>query len=304
MRLRLTAHSYPLEPSPEQSWLPIAFRALARIAERGPVRDVLIVGTGNGLDALGAVEILDPRSLAATDLHEGSVAVARENVLEHLEDPDAIELGFHAGDLLAAVPAEARFDLVYENLPNIPAGGEDDLAVGNIGGRFFDASGLDVPPPYGEHLLALHHRCLTEARERVRPGGGVLTALGGRVPDEVLDGLHRDCGYEPELAAFDVKLQVEPRLVVPGYARREADGGVEFRYYAADAVALVANGRRAGLDGQELADAVADDLGRLEMTATEAERRVERGEDVAHSVLMILGRRPAPAVSAGSATGR
>jgi hypothetical protein len=294
VRLRLTEHSYPLEPSPEQSWMPVAFRAFARIAARGAVRDVLIIGTGNGLDALGALEILDPRSLAVTDLHEGSVAVARENVLRHLEGPEAVAvaLSFHAGDLLACVPAEGRFDLVYENLPNIPAGRGAELERGTISGRFFDATGLEVPPPYGDHLLALHHRCLAEARERVRPGGGVLTALGGRVPDAVLDGLHRDCGYEPELVAFDVKLQVEPRLVVPGYARREAGGGIAFRYYAADAVALVAGARRGGLDGRELADAVADDLGRLEMTASEARRRVERGEDVAHSVLMILGRRP------------
>jgi hypothetical protein len=291
VRLRLTEHSYPLEPSPARSWLPIAFRAFARMADRGPVRDVLIIGTGNGLDVLGAAEILDPRSVAVTDLHEGSVTVARENVLAHLE-PGAIELSFHAGDLLAQVPAGARFDLVYENLPNIPATEGAALELGNIGGRFFDATGLDVPAPFGDYLLALHHRCLEEARPYVRPGGGVLTALGGRMPDAVPFDLHRACGYAPELAAFDVKVQAEPALVLPGYAREEERTGVEFRYYAAGAVALVAEVRRAGLDGQELLDAVAGDLAPLAMTAREAERRSGRGEAVAHSVLMILGRRP------------
>ena len=57
VRLRLTDDTYPLEPTPKESWLPIAFRAFARLAGRISVRDALIVGTGNGLDALGAAEI-------------------------------------------------------------------------------------------------------------------------------------------------------------------------------------------------------------------------------------------------------
>jgi len=65
--LRLTEHTYPLEPSPEESWLPIAFRAFAVLAERMPVEDLLILGTGNGLDALGAAEIFDLRGLTVTD---------------------------------------------------------------------------------------------------------------------------------------------------------------------------------------------------------------------------------------------
>ncbi len=125
----------------------------------------------------------------------------------------------------------------------------------------------------------------------MRPGGGVLTALGGRMPDAIPFDLHRACGYEPQLAAFDVKVQVEPALVLPGYAREEERTGWSSAT-TTPSVALVAEGRRAGLDGQELRDAVAGDLAPLAMTAREAERRSGRGEDVAHSVLMILGRRP------------
>ena len=48
IELRLTEQTYPLEPSIEQSWLPIAFRAFERLARRRPVEHVLIIGTGNG----------------------------------------------------------------------------------------------------------------------------------------------------------------------------------------------------------------------------------------------------------------
>ena len=299
--LRLTEHTYPLEPSPEQSWLPTAFRAFARLARRITVEDVLIIGTGNGLDALGAAEIfLDLRTLAVTDLYEESLSVAQENVLAHLEDTGDLELSFHAGDLLSCVPRERRFSLVYENLPNIPASAELELRHGALGGRFFEAGELEVPERFEAYLLALHHRCLREAWPRVREGGGVLTAIGGRMPHDVAFELHRACGYRPELVAFDVKLQVEPQLVIPPYSRAEARNGVEFTFYAAEAIELVSEGRRAGLDGQQLADAVEGDLRRLSMSAREAEDSARRGQPVAHSVLMIIGERHNPQTAAHS----
>jgi hypothetical protein len=291
--LQLTEDSYPLEPSPEQSWLPIAFRAFAHLARRIAVQDVLIVGTGNGLDALGAAEILDPHTLTVTDLYEESLSVARENVLAHLDETAQIELSFHAGDLLSCVPPQRRFSLVYENLPNLPAPEDLELRRGTIGGRFFQPSELEVPERYATRLLALHYRCLQDARPRVRRGGGVLTAIGGRVPHDVVLALHRACGYRPELIAFDVKLQVEPGLVIPPYSRAETQSGVEFTFYTPEAIDVVAEGRRAGLDGRELADAVAGDLRRLSMSAREAQDRTDRGQPVAHSVLMIFGERRA-----------
>jgi hypothetical protein len=292
VRLGLSDPAYPLEPWAEEAWLAVAFRAFARLAAGRPVRDVLIVGSGNGLDALGAIEIFDLRSLTVTELYEQGLAVARENILAHVASEDAPELRFCAGDLLSCVPAEASFDLVYENLPNIPATPDVELELGANSGRFFRAGDADVPEPFVDYLLVLHYQCLRQAWPQVRPGGGVLTAIGGRMPDDVVLELHRLCGYEPEVVAFDVKLQGEPQLVLPGYSRAETERGVAFTFYAAEAVETVASHRRAGLEGAELASAVAGALPGLSMTASEAERRSGRGEQVAHSVLMVFGRRP------------
>jgi hypothetical protein len=291
INLRLTEQTYPLEPSIEQSWLPIAFRAFERLARRRALEHVLIIGTGNGLDALGAVEILGPRSLTVTDLHEDSLAVSRENVIAHLVDPGSIALSFRAGDLMSCVPLARPFSLVYENLPNVTSSADHDLRRGTIGGRFYPPTETIVPEPYARYMLDLHYRLLEQARPRVERGGGVLTAIGGRMPDDVVFGLHRSCGLRPDLVAFDVKLQAEPRLMVPPYSRAESERGVAFRFYAAEAVGIVAELRAAGLDGQALLDAAAPDLDPLSMSAVEAGARVERGLPVAHSVLMVFGER-------------
>lgn len=289
VRLRLTDDSYPLEPAPEQAWLPVAFRAFAALRRTMRVEDLLIVGTGNGLDVLGAAEIFDLRSLTATDLHAASVEVARENVLAHLTGDGPPVLEFAAGDLLACVPPGRRFSLVYENLPNLPAAPAADLRRGTLAGRFFAGGDGAVPEPFGAYRLALHHRLLRDARSRLHDGGGVLTAIGGRMPPDVPFALHRACGYRPRLVAYDVKLQVEAALVVPAYRDAEAEHGLPFTFYAPEAIALVAAARASGVDGQALADAVAADLDRLAMTAREAAARAARGAPVAHSVLMILG---------------
>lgn len=252
---------------------------------------MLIVGTGNGLDALGAVEILNPRRLAVTDLYAESLAIARENVVSHLKDPHAPELSFHAGDLLSSVPDGRRFSLVYENLPNLPASPELELRRGTIGGRFYAPTKLAVPKPFAAYTLSLHYRLLLQAWSRVKIGGGVLTAIGGRMPDEVAFGLHRECGYRPELMAYDLKLQVEPELMIPAYQRAEAEHGVEFKFYAPEAIGVIAALRDTGLEGQPLANAVAPELERLAISAREAAARVRRSLPVAHSVLMIFGER-------------
>jgi hypothetical protein len=289
IHLELTRHSYPLEAADEQSWLGLAFRAFSRIARSTEVRDLLILGTGNGLDALGALEIFDLRSLTITDLHDESVSVSRRNVLAHLVRGAEVEISFHAGDLLSCVPADKRFCLIYENLPNVRATPSMDLEHGTIAGRFYAAREISVPDTFVTHLVALHYECLQKARAHVRQGGGVLTALGGRIPLEIALELHRSCGYVPELVAFDVKRQSEPDLILPGYRDAEEAYGVEFTFYAPQALELLAEARSSGLEGRDLLDAVDDELRLYAISAREAMRRRAQDEPVAHSVFEILG---------------
>lgn len=251
----------------------------------------MIVGTGNGLDALGAIEIFDLDSLTVTDLLEASLTVARENIFANLKDKTQIKADFYAGDLLSSVPKQKQFCLIYENLPNLPAPKDIDLKVGINSASFFDAEQHKIPKLFDTYLLALHYLCLQQAHSRVRKGGGVLTSIGGRIPLDIVFQLHQACGYSPELIVFDLKIQTEPGEVLPGYCKAEKQNGVEFRLYAPEALEIVAAFGQQGLQGKELADAVEEDLNRYSMSAHEALNRYHQGKEVAHAVFMVFGER-------------
>jgi hypothetical protein len=288
VRLVQAPGSYPIEPSAEDSWLRIVFEAFSRLNAKIDVRELLIVGTGNGLDALGAIEIFDLRSLVATDLRAACASAARRNVLAHLAEGVELELSFPVGDLLACVRRAKPFCLMYENLPNLRAPEGMELASAELAGRYFRAENLRAPQLFESHMLALHHECLRQARRYLRSGGGALTALGGRVPLTIAFDLHRSCGYEPELVELGLKLQSEPGLVLPTYCEAEQRFGVEFRFYVAEAMSLAGQGRKSG----EEPVAVEGRLDGFAISAKEALRRHRRGESVAHSVFMIFGRVP------------
>ena len=289
IRLELTRHSYPVEQSVAESWLRLAFRAFARLAGRMQVRDLLIIGTGNGLDALGALEIFDLTSLVVTDLFEESLSVSLRNVLAHLDEQSGTEIDFRAGDLLACVPPERRFCLIYRTFPTFarPRGWTSRLAPSAAGSSTRPGSAC---PSSSSHTS---WRSTTNACSRrggyLRDGGGILTAIGGRIPLDVAFDLHRSCGYAPELVIFDAKIQTEPELVLSGYARVEEEAGVAFRFYTPEVIEIVAEARRTGLEGEELALAVEGELIQHVMSATEALARCRQGRPVAHSVFMILG---------------
>lgn len=289
--LNLTENTYPLSENPEKSWISLAFKAFSLLGRKMEIKDLLVIGTGHGLDVLGAMEIFNLDSLTATDILEESLVVARENVLANLSEEARLKIDFCISDLLSSVPADKQFDFIFENLPNLPASQEMDLTSGINSSNFFDAKLHSVPEIFDNYLLALHYLCLQQAHSRVRSGGGILTSIGGRIPLEIVFDLHHSCGYSPELVVFDLKIQSEPNLELPAYCQAEERNGIEFKFYTLEALELVASSRRWGLEGKELADALEADLNRYAISAREALRRYERGQEVAHSVLMVFGKR-------------
>lgn len=289
--LVVSDHTYAADESLETSWIPIIFRAFSTIASIIQVRDILIIGTGIGLDALGAIEIFDLNSLTVTDISEEVLSVAKANINTNTDTKALPAIHFYTGDLFTYVPPAQQFCLVFENLPIAPAPPQIDLLQTDNSAYYFDARGYKVPEVVERYLLTSHYLCLHDAYSQVRPGGGVLTSIGGRVPFEIVLDLHRDCGYTPQLVAFDLKIQGEPDRMLPSYRAAEEAFGVSFKFYTPGALDVVATHQASGLEGQQLFDAVRDQIEGYALSTQEALEHFHRGQAVAHSVFMVFGQR-------------
>ncbi len=183
-----------LVPRPETEHVLEA--ALEALPEEGAALDLC---TGSG--ALGITLALERRGarVVATDLSADALAVAAENAAAL---GAAVEL--RQGDLFAAVPAGARFDVVVSNPPYVPTG---ELAGLPAEVRREPRGALDGGPDG----LSLLRRIVAGAPERLVAGGALILEMH----EGHLEALPRLClaaGFARAEARRD--LAGLPRLVI------------------------------------------------------------------------------------------
>lgn len=163
---------------------------------------VLDLGTGTGALAVTLALECPDWDVTATDLHDDTLAVARDN---------AARLGacvrFCAGNWFAALPAEDRFDLVISNPPYI-AGDDPHLQTGDV--RFEPRRALVA----GEQGLADIARIVADARARLHDGGWLVVEHGW-MQAEAVCALARAAGYAPVKTLLD--LGGNPRALLAGW---------------------------------------------------------------------------------------
>ena len=188
------APSYPPNRRMQNTWLSIALEGIGTLfAQRGTSEswnDIAVLGTGNGLDVVGISRIVQPRTVVASDIHPKALEAARWNIANYVGEKCRVAV--LESDLFGNYPPEAKFDLIYENLPNIPDGKE--LFEGIRSASCFEPRPPRPQTSYDRHLLTLHHDFLVQARPRLRPSGWVVGVIGGRVPAPVIAQLFRDSG--------------------------------------------------------------------------------------------------------------
>lgn len=159
-----------LIPRPETELLVEA--ALARLSEEGAARG-LDIGTGSGAIPVAVCRKRPAARFTATDISPRALAVARRNIQRYeLEGRVSAVLS----DLFAALPEEARFDLIMSNPPYVAEG---DPALEEPVARFEPALALFG----GADGLDVVRRLLEGASRHLEPGGALLMELGaGQAP--------------------------------------------------------------------------------------------------------------------------
>ncbi len=288
------APSYPPNERMQNTWLSIALEGIATLTthRNGEIwKDLAVVGTGNGLDVVGISRIVHPKTILASDIHPISLQAARWNIANYVAEDCRVAV--MQSDLFEGYPPGAAFDLIYENLPNIPD--DNELFDGIRSASCFAPRARRDPTTFDRHLLTLHHDFLLQARTRLRDSGWIVGVIGGRIPVQLIHELFADAGYRSTVAAFGLKIQSEGDVVLPAYAAAEQETGVSFVYYhpleACLAIAREMSQPDDLLAREAYARALTERLRSLEIPSTEAARLHATGAAVCHTVYVMAAQR-------------
>jgi release factor glutamine methyltransferase len=170
--------------------------ALRDVKKDEPSR-VLDLCTGSGCVAISIAAERPQASVWATDLMPGPIEVAKKNA-EALGVDGRVT--FFQGDLFAAVPEGATFDVIVSNPPYVKTG---DLATLQREVQKEPRAALDG----GADGLDLVRRVVTDGLPRLKPGGLLALEIGDEQGDAVKEIMTRagcrDVRIEKDLARHD-----------------------------------------------------------------------------------------------------
>jgi methylase of polypeptide subunit release factors len=285
-------------------WTTLAFRGFTRVRALtgNTVKSFATIGTGSGFDAIGAVEAFELSRVMLTELRERDATTALINVNYNIADK-SVDIGAVCADALTARGLdelkELEFDLIYENLPNLP----EELHNHGIPRiqpwqASFAANNLNgVPELYGRFLLGSHYLALKNLRSLLTETGGILCNIGGRAPYELIRRMFEELGFSAERLVFEFKVQSEAETNLPAYAQWENQTeGVTFSYYpyavlkSQDIRELEKSAYDRISGFLKSADTFERLLSRHRLSAREAVCAYEQGTKIGHTVHTIYAR--------------
>jgi hypothetical protein len=297
LRITVSEHCYapPLD-DPDSDWLASvaapAFHILARTRPAKHRNSFLSIGTGCGLDALAAIEILRSGTITVTDVFPDITDAARATITANLAPGTTIALTTATGDLLAPLAgSKLRFDIVYENLPNTPIADTARLDDKHTVAGFLAPRAEPTPAFVQQRLLVLHYLALTQVRPMLNPGGAVLSTIGARIPLSSFTELAAAAGYTGRLLTYGWKKQASPEDYIPGYVDMERQGLGPFHFYrVADMRAAFAD--RSPEQSGAAALEIEASLAPHRLTASQALALHRSGTEIGHTVVALLSALP------------
>jgi release factor glutamine methyltransferase len=167
-----------LIPRPETELVVVRALDLAKPWKAAGREDLAIadVGTGSGILAVTLAKHLPQSRLTAIDVSAAALAVAHRNAAKH---GVADRIALVEGDVLSAIDAATRFDLIVSNPPYVTTAEIASLA--DTVRRFEPRLALDGGPE-GTTII---ERLLPQAGERLRPGGWLLVEISPMIAGRV-----------------------------------------------------------------------------------------------------------------------
>jgi hypothetical protein len=264
-----------------------AFALYRRRKGGAPIDSFCSIGTGSGLDALAAIELLGAGRVGLTDLHEDVVATAAGNVENNHLRGHQVTIESGHGDLLTPLRKfDDRYALIYENLPNVPLSDCAGIGSGRKSSTHVPPRAERLPELVKRQMLDLHYLALVQAKDFLLPGGAVLSTLGARVPLEVFLSLGRLAGYSPSLLTYTWKVQAVPDEVIPDHTQKQKEGFGPFHFYLADTLEETFASVDPAKSGTEALE-IERSLQSARLDAVAANEALLRGARIGHTVAVL-----------------
>ncbi len=212
--LRFAVDANVLIPRPETEHVVVAAVEFAKSLDARPIR-IIDVGTGSGCIAVTLATQIEHCKIAATDVSEGALAVARANVASHAVE-DKVKL--FQGDLLNALPHGSQpVHMIVSNPPYI----------GRLEIETVDDQVKSHEPAIalfsGDHGTEIIEQLIQQAPRYLLPGGRLIFETSPIVMEKCL----RLVQSNPAFASVSVDKDYSglPRVVVATRADQLCDDG-------------------------------------------------------------------------------
>jgi len=287
IRIRLNDRMYSIKRDVASNWVWHAFRGFEIIkrsfaGKQFTPRTFASIGSGSGVDAIGAARIFDTlETVIVTDVEPDIVEQAADNVRRNVSSHVKV-VGLCGDVCFPLQKAGFKVDLAYANLPTIPISSANMIDHGTFYRQVRDHEATCAH--LNKYLLGLQHRFLESAKHVLSAEGEVAFMIGGRISLEILDELASSCAFKLREVIASLKIQTEAENVTSGYAEWEKDGIVFDFYDYRKASALLSS--PVELSGRELKALLRPAV----ISASAANKLVRNGDTVAHTLHMMAGR--------------
>jgi methylase of polypeptide subunit release factors len=244
------------------------------------------IGTGSGIDALAAIEILGVNDITLTDIHQEVIDSAINNVKKNVICN--INVNGFVGDMLDPLLNNGRksYDLIYENLPNIPLLEHIDLYDGQNSSTYIMKRKEILPEKIDRNLISLHSIALHQAKSIISKNGRILSSIGARIPIKDILYLADEAKYEGVIVLYTWKVQSEPDDVIRGYYHYEQQGYGPFHFYPINALLEVFNGVTP-VESGEMALEIEQKLTPYRISVEEALKKTAQRLPIGHTVVVL-----------------
>ncbi|OUM62984.1 hypothetical protein PIROE2DRAFT_10559 [Piromyces sp. E2] len=277
----------------EDDWFAHSALPALKIIEKerpGKIRSFLSIGSGPGLDVLASAEVFGSSKLTLTDLQGSVVKSAIQNIKSNLLEPEKIEVNGYSGDLfepLKKANGNPRFDLIYENLPNVPIPEDEDINKSRSSTHYIEKRSEKIPEEVKAALLDLHYLAIQQAPEFLEENGSLISLISGVIPIDTITSIEKYVdGVKIEVLFYNWNIQTSFYSVVNKYATQEEQGYGPFIFYRENDLKKAFEGisdEESGKKAREIEKSLED----KRLTATEALKLLKQGENIGYTITII-----------------